>query len=158
MPALQSFCIYAATGIFVIYLTMVSFFYAFFSLDQRRIEAVRNGIICCYKHKTYKPNECSQKSILEMIFVKFSGLLIKLPTKIVILVMTVTFLCVGCFGLVKLKTEFKFEWFLEEGTYLRTFFDVSSERYEAGFNGAIWVAENPKLYQKINEINTLVEK
>ena len=49
LPALQSFCLFAAMGIFFVFIYMATFFVAFFSLDQRRIEDDRNGCICCYK-------------------------------------------------------------------------------------------------------------
>ena len=158
LPAMQSFCIYAAIGIFVIYLTMVSFFYAFFSLDQRRIEAVRNGFLCCYKHKNWTPNNCSQKSILHLAFTKYGSLIVKMPVKIAVIVLTVILLSIGSYGLSQLKAEFKFEWFLDEGTYLRTFFDINSERYQSGISGTIWVAEKPEIYKKIAELDTLMEK
>ena len=49
LPALKSFCLFAAMGIFFVFIYMATFFLAFFSLDQRRIEDDRNGCICCYK-------------------------------------------------------------------------------------------------------------
>ena len=49
LPALKFFCLFAAMGIFFVFIYMATFFLAFFSLDQRRIEDDRNGCICCYK-------------------------------------------------------------------------------------------------------------
>lgn len=46
----------------------VTFFAACFVLDQERIEKKRNGIIVCYKHENYEPNECSQRHISNKSF------------------------------------------------------------------------------------------
>ena len=158
LPALQSFCIYAAIGIFVVYLTMISFFYAFFSLDQKRIESVRDGFLCCYEHKNWKPNKCSQKSILNLCFIQYGKLLIKWPIKVIVICMTLSFLGLGIYGASQLTAEFKFEWFLNEGTYLRDYFDISAERYQSGVSGKIWVAEKPEIYKKIKELDVLLQK
>ncbi len=85
----SSFCVYAAVGIVFVFLYMISFFFGWFYLDQRRMESDRNFFICCYKHKDYTPNACSQKSLQKTIFEKIAGLLTKLPVKIVIIILTV---------------------------------------------------------------------
>ena len=153
---MQAFCVYAAIGIFMVFLAMISFFFACFSLDQRRIVNIRN--ICCCKHKDYKPNQCSQKSIMKKIFTKYANLLIQWPFKLVTFIITVIFLIVAIYGVSQLEAEFKFEWFLDEGTYLRNFFDISSERYDGGVSGTIWVAEKPDIHKKIEELDTLIDK
>ena len=81
-----------------------------------------------------------------------------MPVKIAVIVLTVILLSIGSYGLSQLKAEFKFEWFLDEGTYLRNFFDINSERYQSGISGTIWVAEKPEIYKKIAELDTLIEK
>ena len=48
------------------YVCQATWFFAWFSLDQRRIEDKRNGTIPCFVHKNYTPNRlksiffCSQ--------------------------------------------------------------------------------------------------
>ena len=158
LPALQSFCIYAAIGIFVVYLTMISFFYAFFSLDQKRIESNRDGILCCYKHKNRTQKDCCERSILNLVFTKYSKILLKWPVKVLVIVVTLITFAFGSYGTYHLKAEFKFEWYFDKGTYLRDFLDVNSERYQSGMNGDIWVAEKPDIYKKIAELNVLIEK
>ena len=51
LPALQSFCLYASVGIVAIYFFQCTFFVAWMSIDQRRIEQNRNGCLPCYVHK-----------------------------------------------------------------------------------------------------------
>lgn len=52
-------------GIICVFMYMITFFLAFFSLDQRRIEDRRDGLICCWKRgDDWTPNKCSEVSCL----------------------------------------------------------------------------------------------
>ena len=51
LPALGGFCIYASLGIFFIYFYAITFFLAWFSIDQRRAEDIRDGCFCVKKRK-----------------------------------------------------------------------------------------------------------
>jgi len=93
-----------------------------------------------------------------MIFTKYASVVVKLPFKLVVLFITALLASLGGYGLSLLQTEFKFEWFIDEGTYLRDFFEVTSERFPSGgISGEIWVAEVPDIHQKYNELNELIK-
>lgn len=47
LPSLQSFCIYAAVGVFLIYVFAITFVVAIFTLDERRIAQKRHPIFPC---------------------------------------------------------------------------------------------------------------
>ena len=68
LPSLQSFCIYAAVGILAVYFIQATWFVAWFTLDQRRIEARRDGLVPCYTHRDWTPNECSQRNFFQNFF------------------------------------------------------------------------------------------
>ena len=73
--------------------------------------------------------------------------------------LTVLFLSLGCYGASLLKAESKFTNFLNEGTYLRKYFDINSERYpNGGFTGWVYVAENPDVQKYIKEINDMIKE
>ena len=58
-----------------------------------------------------------------------------------------------------MKAEFKFTVFLNEGTYLREYFDINEEQFpNGGINGEIYVAEKPNFHQYMKEIHTLVNE
>ena len=67
-------------------------------------------------------------------------------------------LALGSYGVSQLHAEFRYEWFLEDGTYLRSYYDYSRERYPNGMRGTIWVAEKPNIHTEIKEINELIKK
>ena len=46
-----------------------------------------------------------------------------LPVKIIILVFTTAVVSLSVYGVTQLEVEFKTEWFIKEGTYLRSVID-----------------------------------
>ena len=55
MPGLQSFCVCTAIGLGSIYLLQVTWFTAWLTLDEGRIELEGDGLIPCYTHQHYDP-------------------------------------------------------------------------------------------------------
>lgn len=51
LPSLQSFCIYAAVGVFFTYILAITFVVAVFTLDELRIQQNRDPIFPCIVHK-----------------------------------------------------------------------------------------------------------
>ena len=84
-------------------------------------------------------------------------LIVTVPFKVVIVIVTLILLTLASYGVSQLHAEFRYEWFLEDGTYLRSFFDISRERYPSGISGTIWVADIP-FHSKINELDALIDK
>ncbi len=62
MPGLQAFCVSCAIAIGAVFLLQTSWFVAWLSIDQRRIEERRNGIVPCIVHEKFEPPAWSQKS------------------------------------------------------------------------------------------------
>lgn len=46
----------------------VTFFVACFTIDQRRLESNRNGVIPCVQHTNYTKNKCSQQQFSNRVF------------------------------------------------------------------------------------------
>lgn len=84
MPVLKSFCIYCSIGIFFLFLMQSTLFPACLTLNQRRIEARRDGLFPCIQYtEDYTPNELSQKSIVHAGFKKyFAPVLLSIPGKV----------------------------------------------------------------------------
>lgn len=68
LPCLESYCIYAAVGVLMTFIFVITFFVACFVLDQQRVESNRNGIIPCIEHRSYKPNPWSQSRFTSRVF------------------------------------------------------------------------------------------
>jgi hypothetical protein len=66
---LRSFCLYGSSCIFGLFLLQCTFFTACFVLDLKRIDAGRNGVLCCSNlGDNYKPSTCSKKDFVNMFF------------------------------------------------------------------------------------------
>ena len=90
IPTMSSFCVFAAMGIFGVFFYMITFFFGWFYLDQKRMESDRNFVICCYTHKNHEPNKCSKMSLQRIIFDKYAQLLTLWPVKVVVILVTVS--------------------------------------------------------------------
>lgn len=72
LPSLRSYSLYSAMGILFTFLNQISFFVAWLTLDTKRIDSNRDGLIFCYSYgETWKPNAFSQKNILQDAFWAF---------------------------------------------------------------------------------------
>ena len=157
LPALQSFCIYASVGIIATFIFQSTFFLAWFSLDQRRIEAGRNGCCCCYVHNNItETREDTEKLNYSMKVFRSIGTVVTKPVvKIIILILTSVFLSFGIWGNVLLRQEFDPTWFLPPETYLSQWFRLNKQYFpNQGEKGTIYF-NNVKLPAEIHNIEDL---
>jgi len=131
IPALRSFCVFAAMGILGIFLLTLFLFAGILTYDQIRSEAKRNACCCCIRlDEDYKPNQCSQSSIGEMVFEKYiSAWLTMWPIKIVVGLITLGLLAVGIAGVTMIEQDFDPNWFTPEGNYLYYYQAISDELF-----------------------------
>ena len=129
LPGLRSFCLFASVGIVAIYFFQCTFFLACLSLDQRRIEAKRNGFLPCIKHENWTPNRLSQREICRGVFRKLGGILGHLPVKICVLCLTLALASLSIYGNISIKHEFDPTKFLPSDTYLAKWFDYSRKYF-----------------------------
>lgn len=88
LPSLQSFCLYAAIGVFFTYVCVATFFVAIFTLDQRRIAARRSGLIPC---KVYAPDQtgycCELNLMTRTLHFLYSKIILSAPGKVIFLLL-----------------------------------------------------------------------
>jgi hypothetical protein len=104
-----------------------TFFVAWMSLDQKRLESHRNGCCPCYKHKDYTPNAIAKKNISQSVFDAYGSLLMKTPVKIGLLVFTAALTGLGIWGNLLLEQRFDPTWFLPPDSYLARWFNANQE-------------------------------
>lgn len=117
MPFLESFCMFATMGILFLYIFEITFFVSCLVYDERRLERLKDG--CCFRPTLeWKPNECSQRNIQQLIFERFLGPFVtKIPTKIAILSLTAFLLGSNIWGLCQLEQNFDPTWYLNQDSY-----------------------------------------
>ncbi|ESO88138.1 hypothetical protein LOTGIDRAFT_165877 [Lottia gigantea] len=118
IPALSAFCIYAALGIFALFILQSTFFVACLTIDQQRREVNRNACICCYTHKLYSPNSCSQIQFLPLFFEKyFAPFLLKLPVKILVVCTVIIVVSFNLWRFILLKQDFNLTNYIPSDSY-----------------------------------------
>ena len=128
LPALQSFCVYCAVGIAAIYIYQATIFFAAMSIDQKRIDGRRNGLLPCIKHKNWEPNAVSKRNFAQEIFVKLAKYQLHWAGKLVVILVTLGIGSVGVWGLTMLRQEFNPVWFIPQESYLAQWFHAN-EKY-----------------------------
>ena len=156
LPALKSFCIYAAVGILATFVFQSTFFVAVFSLDQRRQEADRNAFCPCLVHNNHQPNTLSQTEVQASLF-SWLGDLLSMPiVKVLVIAITTVLLSAGAWGSLCLKQEFDPAWFLPPGTYLANWFQFNKDFFPGdGELGTVFFSGTP-LPEQLEKVEALV--
>ncbi|XP_060517935.1 protein patched homolog 3-like isoform X2 [Cylas formicarius] len=141
LPCLQSFCIYAAFGVFAIFVFSVTFFTACFVLDEKRIQMKRNGIVPCITHKNFKPTECSQRKITSRVFhCIYSKAILTTPGKIIVILIAISCAAFSIESALRLEQRFDPKWFLPDDSHLAQFIKVTEAYYpENGFTAGMYM-------------------
>ncbi|XP_043499813.1 patched domain-containing protein 3-like [Polistes fuscatus] len=154
LPSLQSFCIYAAVGVLVTFLLQITFFVAFFTLDAKRIQQKRNGLIPCIVHENYiskivDPNETFSTKLIERLY---SKIVLTVPGKLTILLITIIAASVGAVGSYQLEQWFDPIWFLPKGTHLSDYIVARNQYFsQRGHSAYVFIGDinYPSEFSKI---------
>ena len=73
-----------------------------FFLDQRRQMSARDGCICCFTHKNFKPDQSNKPSILSSLFGRVGLLLTNKCVQLAVMLATAVFLAIGVWGTLSL--------------------------------------------------------
>ncbi|XP_042871711.1 protein patched homolog 2-like [Penaeus japonicus] len=162
LPALRSFCLYSALGIVALYLLQATFFVAWFTLDQSRLEDHRDGLIWCYKHKNWTPNKCSTHDYCQMFLDKIYGkFLLKKPVKVAVILATIAMTGASVWGVTNLRQEFDPVLFIPQSSYLFKFLSRILHYYpEAGERGTLYLGalNYSQELPKIGELTTQMKE
>ena len=135
-----------------------TWFVAWFSIDQRRIEQKRNGTLPCFKHKNFKPNEFSQKNILQSIFKAIAKVIVTPTMKVVIILVTLAILGVSLWGNILLRQEFNPIWFLPQESYLAQWHKYNSIYFPSQGEKVNLFMENLDLPNEIDKLELVHEQ
>ena len=90
-----------------------TWFTALLAVDEYRTEARRDACVCCLTHPGHTPALASRPSIWSASFSCLASLIVKTPTKILVVIVTMSCLAGGIYGTIHLKMEFKPEWLMD---------------------------------------------
>lgn len=131
---------FAATGIFFLYVFEILFFVSCLAIDERRLQNRRDGCICTV-HKNWKPNECSQQNIQKIVFDKYVGpVMMKTPVKVCIVVGTLLVFTLNVWFVLKVEQKFDPMWYLNSESYPMQYNNKLNEHFpEYGKRAGIYL-------------------
>ncbi|KAG4072065.1 hypothetical protein HA402_015564 [Bradysia odoriphaga] len=140
LPSLQSFCIYAAVGVFFTYIFAITFVVAVFTLDQQRIEQSRNPIFPCIVRKDVSREPvCNPRAGHRILKSAFNVILTK-PCKVIVITTVIALTTFSTHNLFQLKQKFDPSWFIPATTYLHSYLANQHKYYpDAGLECGIFM-------------------
>ncbi|XP_011688290.1 PREDICTED: Niemann-Pick C1 protein-like isoform X2 [Wasmannia auropunctata] len=161
LPSLQSFCIYAAMGVFVTFLLQITFFIACFTLDARRIEQKRNGTLPCIVHENFTPKSLDVSSAFSWKLINFlySRIILTTPGKIIIVLITLVTMSTSIVGLLQLQQWFDPKWLLPKDSYLYQYITVRNEGFSnQGFEAFVVMGDDIDYSSEFSKIISMTER
>ncbi|XP_058455375.1 NPC intracellular cholesterol transporter 1-like [Malaya genurostris] len=130
LPSLQSFCIYAAAGVLMMYFFVITFHVAIFTLDEQRIAARRNSFAPWIIHDEKSTKLWCQYNLMHRFVnaVYSKGILTK-PGKTFVILTAIVMTGLNIQSLLNLRQKFDPNWFIPEDTYFNQFLVKSREQY-----------------------------
>ena len=161
LPALRSFCLWCGVGVLAVYFFQLTIFAGSLALDTRRLMQQRNGWCLCIKHKntdidSLLNNTSSTDSLSHRCFGFLADVILSVPGVVGVLTLSSVVLGVGIWQASLLRQEFQPIWFLPTNTYLRQYFEASSQYLESGgVRVTIYMAEI-ELHNNLEKIEELI--
>lgn len=106
-PAIRYFCIYTAVCISIEFLLQITLFIAFMTLDSLRIYQSRSD--CCPMKRVRDRNRCditTRQSLADRVMGHFGRILLKLPVKICVLLVSLCLVAGGIYGCLHINNQF----------------------------------------------------
>lgn len=158
LPSLKSFCIYAAVGVFFIFCYSVTFYVAVFTLDMKRIEDNRNGILFCYKHKK-EIKLVTNKTVFQNILAYFyKHVVFTIPGKTLVILFTFIITGFSIQAILHLEQRFDPKWFIPDGTYYKEFMNAHDYYYPEEGNMAMVFLGKMEYHNEMVKLHDMVKE
>jgi len=135
LPALASFCGYAAVGIFFLWLFASTFFTSCLVLDERRQRDHRRECFCCMNRKQYDDSKDDgfEEDFISKYFRKYHApAILSTMGKSIILIIFTTLLGFGIWGSFNLSVEDTTRNFIPADSYLNDYIETSDKYFSSG--------------------------
>uniref|UniRef100_A0A7S1G6N4 SSD domain-containing protein n=1 Tax=Bicosoecida sp. CB-2014 TaxID=1486930 RepID=A0A7S1G6N4_9STRA len=172
LPALSSFCIWAAIGIAFAFIYTVTLFASFVVLDARRQSAQRADCLPCIKREAVKVDGdnptgnvgcCGRKDgevMRSFIANKYAPFLMTTPVRVAVLIGFAAWAGVSVYGFSQLTIEFRREWFLPGDSFLQEYYSVNRQYFShVGTPVAVYAKDFEPADERgfLNNIETTLE-
>jgi len=132
LPALSSFCAYAAIGIFFLWLFASTFFTAALVLDERRQRDNRRECVCCVTRgkEIQEDGNSFDEGLVSKYFRKYHApTILSKPGKVIVFLVFAGLLGFGIYGAMNLSVEDSGRAFVPSDSYLQDWIDANDEYF-----------------------------
>lgn len=136
LPALSSFCFYAATGILFLFLFQCLFFGAYIVIDTRRQKARRMDCCCCFRVPENDAHDLKRKQfevqpgvVSKFMKDKFGPFIVNRNVGFIVLFVSLGFLGAGIYGASQLDVESNQLSFIPDGSYIQDTIDANDRLF-----------------------------
>jgi len=157
MPGLQAFCVSAAICIALIFLLQTSWFVAWLSLDQQRIENRKHGIIPCVtvEKESDRASHVPEKPLAKRLMTRYASLLDSSFFKAAVLTITAGLLAFGIYGSVNIVQRFDPIRMLPRGNYLSEWIHTQNQ-YWPSYGLQVQVMTGPLVLEDLPRLDGMV--
>ena len=158
LPALASFCAYAAISIFFLWLFAATFFTGALVLDERRQRDNRRECACCLTRKQVNDDDVVfEEGYISRFFRNYHApAILSKPGKIIVLLLFSGLLAFGIFGAVNLSVEDTEREFVPDDSYLKDYLTAFDEYFPTeGIDLYITFESGQQIYKSRQELADL---
>lgn len=143
------------------YLLQVTFFIACFTLDARRIERKRNGMLPCIVHENFTHKLSDSSSAISWKFINFfySNIILTTPGKIIIILVTLVTMSVSIMGSLRLQQWFDPIWLLPKDSYVYQYETVHNQVFpNEGYDAFVIMGDDINYSSEFPKIIDMTER
>jgi len=162
LPALASFCFYAATGILFLFVFQCIFFGAYVVIDDRRQKARKMDCCCCFSvaendahDKAREAFERNPGMVSRFMKNKYGPFIVNKNVGIIVTIMSMALLGVGVYGATQLKVESNQLSFVPDKSYIQDTFKQNDELFGGSPKAVSLVLENFDYFDKQSSIKAV---
>ena len=151
LPALGWFCVFAGIGVIFCFLFQLFFFLPCLCINAKREKGNRYDLCCCFtskvEHDFEEPNgccslcKCGKPDQLEGYMNRWSTWLVGNTGSILACVAFVALFGLGAFGCANQYTDFQIEYFVPEGSYLKTFYAQNEANFASATPCSVYIQD-----------------
>jgi Niemann-Pick C1 protein len=161
LPALASFCAYAAISIFFLWFFAATFYTACLVQDEKRQRDNRRDLLCCIQRKQEPEEDVAfEENMLSRYFRNYHApAILSQVGKICVLLIFSGLLGFGFYGTLNLTVEDTERQFIPAGSYLNGYLDAADEYFpDSGINLFVVFEEGDRIYENRVELAALNER
>ena len=155
-PAIKYFCIFATVTFTAEVLFQMTLFIALLSLDGKRLKGGRRDCLpFCKGDDKEECFKCKEKFAPRKIMVAYGRLLLKWPSKVIVLLLTIGMFSAGMYGFLNLDQEFSRKLLTKSGSYYRTYLEVVEKHFRTKVDVSLMHIGNMN-YASIHQQNKII--